>query len=605
MDVAYRGRQALEIKSDPFLLEIVRNHLSTTCKEMGVAMMRTSFSPVFNEALDFSCVLFDARREMIAQAPFCPAQIGSTVNAVPTVIAEIGEENIEPGDVLLMNDPFRSNCHLPEFVVIKPYFFDGIIRAYSANIAHMTDIGGSVPAAFGDQRNMFQEGIRFPPVKIYKNDQEVRDIFRILISNVRTPRQSYGDLKAMIGSLYLAEVRLDELLRRYGIETFEQCCEDTLAVSERLMRAEIARWPDGEYRAEAPMEDDGVTPDRQWVMRVTLVIRGDEIILDYTGTDPQQTGSGNMAFGTTASASYNGILQMVEGEIPYNGGCYRPISVIAPPGTMVNAAYPAATTGGNSDTHPTVVDMILRAFSQFSDRSSAADGGTCGLLGFGGVHPSTHEPYVFLNIEGIGYGARADQDGNDSLNAKVGNCANTPVEVMETRYPLLNVEYQLDVSQTGHGKHRGGFGTRRVLRMVADGVQITSHSNRHVVKGWGLFDGCDATNSRIAFRRRGEADWKRAREAFGTVSYGKFSDVVLNRGDEVMGVTPSGGGYGDPFERDPELVRRDVVDDELVDPETARDVYGVVIDMNTGTIDEKQTKEARKHRAGGVVCTKK
>ena len=178
------------ITTDPFLLEIIRNHLITTCREMGIAMMRTSYSPMFNEALDFSCVVFDRELEMIAQAPFVPAQIGSTVHVVPTAISEIGTDNLNPGDVIFTNDPYRGNCHLPEFVVIKPYFRDGEIFAYTANIAHMTDVGGMVPAAFGDHENMFQEGIRFPPVKVYEADREVEAIFRILISNVRTPKHS-------------------------------------------------------------------------------------------------------------------------------------------------------------------------------------------------------------------------------------------------------------------------------------------------------------------------------------------------------------------------------------------------------------------------------
>jgi N-methylhydantoinase B/oxoprolinase/acetone carboxylase alpha subunit len=298
---------AAGIRTDPFLLEIVRNYLVTTCREMGIAMMRTSYSPMFNEALDFSCVVFDGVPEMVAQAPFVPAQIGSTVHIVPSAIAEIGPENLEPGDVIFTNDPYRSNCHLPEFVVIKPYFHDGRILAYTANIAHMTDVGGMVPAAFGDHQNIFQEGIRFPPVKIYERDHEVEAIFRILISNVRTPKHSYGDMKAMIGSLYLAERRIAELVERYGVDTLLECYEDIKNVSERLMRAEIASWPDGEYTAEGLLEDDGVVPDRPWKIRGTLVIRGDELIVDYSGSDPQRRGPVNCTYGVTASATYNAV----------------------------------------------------------------------------------------------------------------------------------------------------------------------------------------------------------------------------------------------------------------------------------------------------------
>ena len=582
------------IKTDPFLLEIIRNHLVTTCREMGIAMMRTSYSPMFNEALDFSCVVFDRNLEMIGQAPFVPAQIGSTVHVVPTAIMEIGTDNLNPGDVIFTNDPYRGNCHLPEFVVIKPYFRDGEIFAYTANIAHMTDVGGMVPAAFGDHENMFQEGIRFPPVKIYEADQEVESIFRILISNVRTPKHSYGDMRAMIGSLYLAERRIDELVTRYGVDTFVQCCEDVKLVSEKLMRAEIAAWPDGEYSAEGLLEDDGVVPDRPWKIKATLVIRGDELIVDFTGTDSQCFGPANQTFGTTASSAYNAVLHMVSSDIPYNHGCYRAISVVAPPGSFVNASYPASTVGGNSDTHPTTVDILLKAFSQFSEASSAADGGTCGCIGFGGEDPKTREPYAHLHLEGCGWGGRDEGDGNDAQFVKNGNCANTPVEVAETRYPFLNMEYQLEPGKTGIGRHRGGFGTRRVFRFLTDGVHISSHTNRHRVKAWGLFDGGDGSNTIIAFRRKGESEWVRAREAFGTASYGKFSNIVMNEGDEMLFVTPSGGGYGDPLERDPGLVSVDVAD-ELVSVEDAREHYGVVVAAD-GSIDTAATDKLRAER---------
>ncbi len=234
------------IETDPILLEVIRSHLITSCREMGIAMMRTSYSPIFNEGLDFSCVIFDARGEMIAQADFCPAQIGAIPHVVEWCIKEVGPENMSPGDVILHNDPYRGGCHLPEFMVLKPCFVDGEIVAYAANIAHMVDVGGLVPAAFGDTRNIFQEGLRFPPVKIYREDQEVEDLFRVLISNVRTPRFGYGDLKAMIGSLYVAERRIVELVEKHGAEEFARCGEDIKNVSEVLARRAIADLPDGE-----------------------------------------------------------------------------------------------------------------------------------------------------------------------------------------------------------------------------------------------------------------------------------------------------------------------------------------------------------------------
>ena len=585
-----------EIKTNPILLEVIRNYLITTCREMGIAMMRTSYSPMFNEALDFTCVIFDGQGEMVGQAEFVPAQIGAIVHTVEWAIKEVGPENMEPGDVILHNDPYRGGCHLPEFMVLKPFFYEDKIVAYTANIAHMTDVGGMVPACFGDTRNIFQEGLRLPPVKIYRRDQENADIFRIIISNVRTPRNSYGDLKAMIGSIYLGERRLKELVEKYGLEEFEQCAEDIKNVSEVLMRKAILAMPDGETTFEGYIEDDGVIPDRPWKIKGTLVVREDEIIADYTGSDPQAAGAINQSFGVTASATYNAIFHILGEDIPFNHGCYRPISIVTEPGTITNVNYPGSCVGGNSDTYPTTVDILLAGFSQISDRSSAADGGTCGLVGLGGVSPDSGEAFAHLHLDGVGWGARNDHDGNDNTFVKNGNCANTPVEVYETRYPVLIKEYSLAVKQgaPGVGRHRGGYGTRRIWQFLTP-TTVSAHTNRLTLRPWGLFGGHDAGNQELKFRVGSSEEWKNAKEQFNTISLGKFSNVTMETGDEMLLVTAGGGGYGDPLERDPQLVLEDYVE-ELLTADEARDLYAVIIDEARREIDREGTARLRSVR---------
>ncbi|MBL7176516.1 MAG: hydantoinase B/oxoprolinase family protein [Desulfobacteraceae bacterium] len=585
-----------EIKTNPILLEVIRNYLITTCREMGIAMMRTSYSPMFNEALDFTCVIFDGQGEMVGQAEFVPAQIGAIVHTVEWAIKEVGPENMEPGDVILHNDPYRGGCHLPEFMVLKPFFYEDKIVAYTANIAHMTDVGGMVPACFGDTRNIFQEGLRLPPVKIYRRDQENADIFRIIISNVRTPRNSYGDLKAMIGSIYLGERRLKELVEKYGLEEFEQCAEDIKNVSEVLMRKAILAMPDGETTFEGYIEDDGVIPDRPWKIKGTLVVREDEIIADYTGSDPQAAGAINQSFGVTASATYNAIFHILGEDIPFNHGCYRPISIVTEPGTITNVDYPGSCVGGNSDTYPTTVDILLAGFSQISDRSSAADGGTCGLVGLGGVNPDNGEAFAHLHLDGVGWGARNDHDGNDNTFVKNGNCANTPVEVYETRYPVLIKEYSLAVKQgaPGVGRHRGGYGTRRIWQFLTP-TTVSAHTNRLTLRPWGLFGGHDAGNQELKFRVGSSEEWKNAKEQFNTISLGKFSNVTMETGDEMLLVTAGGGGYGDPLERDPQLVLEDYVE-ELLTADEARDLYAVIIDEARREIDREGTARLRSVR---------
>jgi len=583
-----------QIETDPFQLEIMRSHLVTTCREMGIAMMRTSYSPIFNEGLDFSCVVFDGSGEMVAQADFCPAMIGAIVHVVEWTIKEVGPENMEPGDVILHNDPYRNGCHLPEFMVLKPCFVDGEIVAYTANIAHMVDIGGMVPAAFGDTRNIFQEGIRFPPVKIYRQDREVEDIFKVIISNVRTPDYAYGDLKAMIGSLYLAERRIVELVERYGLPAYTQACEDIKDVSERLARAAIARLPDGEYEFSGAIEDDGVVAGEEWEIKVRMVVDGDEVIADYTGSSPQSGGSANQTWGVTASATYAAMFN-IYGAIPFNHGCYRPISIIAPPGTFVNVEYPGSCVGGNSDSSPTTVDVVLGALSAAAGKGTASDGDTHGILSIGGTDPRSRQPYAHLYFDGFGWGGRFDHDGNDVQVGKTSNCANTPIEVLETRYPLECVEYGLNldpVGMPGAGKFRGGFGTRRVLRVLAPEMTLSAHTNRNTVRPWGAEGGAEGGNCQVRLRRAGEEKWQTAIELLGMTSIGKFSNVTLYEGDEVLIALPGGGGYGDPRERDPELVRDDVLH-RYFSVEQAAEVFAVAIDPADLSLDRAATAALR------------
>ena len=579
---------------DPVQLEVVRNSLIGICEEMGVAMLRTSYSTMFNEARDFSCVVFDADGEMMAQGDFCPAHIGAIVHTVEWAIKEVGLDNMRPGDVILHNDPYRGGCHLPEFMTLKPCFYKGAVIAYAANIAHMTDIGGMVPAAFGDTRNIFQEGLRLPPIKIYQDDEPVEDILAIITSNVRTPKVSRGDLMAMVGSTYLAERRIVGIVQDVGVERFHDLATQIKDVSEVLMRQAIERLPNGEYTAEGCLEDDGVVPDRPWKIKAAVVVRGDEIIVDYTGSDPQAAGAINQSFGTTASATYAGIFHMIDDAIPWNHGAYRPIAIVAPPGTIVNVNYPGSCVGGNSDTYPTTVDILLAAFAKASDRSSAADGGTCGLLGFYGTDVDTGKPFVILHHEGMGWGGRRDSDGNDAQIVKNGNCLNAPCEVWETRYPIRFDEYSLAEGGTGAGAHRGGHGVQRIWTCL-DSITVSAHLNRTTIRPWGLEGGEEGGTTALLFRRSGECEWRTAGEMFGTISNGKFSNVVLARGDQIMLRPPGGGGYGDPLSREPLLVLDDV-HELYLSADEALEVYGVVVDPLTGRVDVNGTGAKRQHQ---------
>jgi N-methylhydantoinase B/oxoprolinase/acetone carboxylase alpha subunit len=586
--------QRADVASDPIVLEIVRSALKTACEEMGRSMMRTAWSPIFNEGLDLSCMVFDGRGEMLAQGDFCPSHIGATVHIVEWAIKEVGAENMEPGDVILHNDPYRGGCHLPEFLTLKPIFVDGRIEAYAACIAHMVDVGGSVPGSFGDTRNIFEEGLRLPPVKIYRNDREVSDMFSVILANVRIPHYLYGDMKAMIGSLYTAERRVLELIERYGAPSFREIGEQIKDVSEVLAREVISALPDGEYTFEGEIEDDGVLPDQRWRIRATVVVRGDEVIVDYTGSSPQSAGPANQTWAVTASGTYAALFHLYPNELPRNAGAYRPITVIAPPGTFVNVDYPASCVGGNTDSMPTTIDVVLGALSEVAGQGTASDGDTYAIITLGGVDPRSGETFTLCYYDDSGGGARWIADGNDGEGCKNGNGRRMPVEVLESAYPIELLGYTLNrdpAGRPGAGRYRGGFGTRRWFRICAPEVFVSAHTNRNIVRPWGMAGGSEAGNCEVRFRRAGTEHWSTAVELFGTASPGKFSNVVLNEGDEILVGAPGGGGYGPPTERDPVAVADDVADG-VYSIQEAREIFGVVLG-DDGTVEAAKTSAAR------------
>lgn len=579
---------------DQITLQVVNNYMVTTAREMGVAMKNTSYSPLFNEGLDFSCAVFDEKAEMIAQAEFCPAHLGAIIYVVEWTINEIGVENFVPGDVIFHNDPFRGGCHLPEYCVIKPVFYEGELACFVSCIGHMTEVGGKVPGGFaGDATEVFQEGIRIPPVKIVDAGRDVEAIWNIILANVRTPRMSYGDMKAMIGSLYVGEQRMLELIGRHGLARFREIKEAIKDYSERRMRAEIAEMPDGEYEFEDyVIDNDGITnePAR---LKLKVTIAGDTMTVDYTGSDKQRRGPVNCTYGVTASATYNALLHLTDHDIPSNHGCYRPVRIIAPPGTIVNVEYPGASVGGNSEIHPHLVMAIYGALHRvLPERVSAHDGGTSELLAIGGVHPDTGDVFANLTNEGCGWGGRATKDGNNALCIPNGNCALQPIEILETRYPIVHEALALHEGSGGAGRNRGGLGYTRQIRVECDELRVSAFIEKEQIAPWGLFGGKPGKRSAILVRTAGSDRFRTFSEAFGTRCNGKFSDVYLRRGDVIALRTSGGGGYGDPLERDFARIEEDVRQG-FVPREQAEAEYCVVFAPDGETIDAEATARLR------------
>lgn len=559
---------------DPVTLTVIDNFLTSTCRDMGVTMMKTSYSPIFNESLDFSCVIFDPQGQMLAQAEFCPSQIGTIKFTVEWTLAELGLEAFEPGDVVIHNDPYRGSGHVPEHMMLKPVFADGELFGFVANVAHMSEPGAKTPGGLsGDATEVFQEGLLLPPVKIKSRGRDNEDIWKIILANHRTPKVTYGDFRAMMASLDLAEQRVHELLDAHGVETVREACAELIEIAERRMRAEIRAIPNGVYGFGDVIEDDGIT-DRSYPMRLRLEVMDEEIVADFTGSAAQAVGPVNAIYAVTASAVYNAVLHLTDPTIPRNEGCYRPITVIAPPGTIVNCAFPAPVAGGNTETSPRITDMVFGALQgAIPERVAAACGGTSSPFLFGGTDPRSGDLYAHFHFEGVGWGGRHGLDGNDMVVTINGNCRNTPVEVFETRYPAFLIEeYRLLPDSGGPGEFRGGLGGERLLT-VTNEVTVSALLNRMQADPWGVLGGGEGARGGIWVKRAGRGNWQTFVEAFGTVSPSKFSGIRLRAGDQVRLAMPGGGGYGEPRRRARGLVARDI-EEGFVTETRARDDYG-------------------------------
>ena len=554
---------------DPVTMTVVANYLVTVSREMGQAMQNTAYSPIFNEALDFSCAVFDEEGEMIGQGEFCPAQLGATTMALRWIIDEFGLDALGPGDVFLHNDPYSGMNHLPEHMVVKGVFRGDERVGIVACIGHMAEVGGLAPGGFpGDAQEVFHEGLRIPPVKIVKAGVEDADLWRLVLANGRTPRVTAGDLRAMIGSLHVGERRLLELVERHGVDRFREIKEAIKDYSERRMRAAIQKIPPGRYVADEYIIDNDGWLDEPARVRVEMRIEGDEVVADFTGSDAQRRGSCNLTLVATISAVYNAILHMTDPDIPSNAGRYRPIKVIAPPGTVTNASFPAATVGGNSEVHPHLVTLIWKAMAEaVPDRVAAAGSETAMLVTYGGKDPATGELYTNLILEGQGYGGKLAGDGWDVVTVPNSNCVVTPVEVCESRYPLLHHEFSLNEGSGGAGSARGGLGSVRRLELRAPMTFSCYHSSERLYP-WGLFGGSEGSLSAFLVKPPGEDAYQNFKERFGVRCAGKFTNVHLGQGTMLELRVGGGGGYGDPRERKPNVIAEDLLQGFYSEEET-------------------------------------
>lgn len=577
-------------------LTLLHKQLVNICDEMAVSMMRTAYSPIFSEGLDFSTLILDGQGNLIATAGLNPAMLGASLYAATWIINEVGAENFEEGDVWIHNDPYRGGSHMPEHMLVTPIWMEGRIVAYVGNIAHMAEIGGMAPGSFAaTATDIYQEGLRLPPVRLFRRGDPVQDVWRIMLSNHRTPANSWGDLHAMLGSLRVGERRLRQLFEERGIEPLSEAFVRIQNFADTFLREEIAKLPDGVYYGEDSFDDDGIG-DRPYVVRLAVIVDGDELIFDYSRSDEQAIGPINAPYVVTLSASLNGLLYILGRNIPVNAGLNRAIRVVAPAGTICCVKLPGACVGGQTEYQPRVMEMVMGTIlgQILPERAAGASGNTSLNFLFGGTDPRTGDYYAHYHFEANGWGGRATSDGNSAQIVPHANCRNTPVEIFETRWPWIHERYGLNDDTGGPGEHRGGLGIERVMEVAGDIITVSALADRAKRAPWGLLGGGEGSMTRIELQRPGETGFRSFQEHYDLVSPSKFTNVRLRAGDRVRLVSPSGGGYGDPYARAVADVQADVREG-FVSVKSARERYGVIF-ASDGVADEAATAVYRAER---------
>jgi N-methylhydantoinase B len=576
--------------TDPITIEVIRHGLAAASREMGVTLRKTSCSPIFNEGNDYSCGIFDARIELISHGEFLPIHLGSLPFSVRYASDAFGLDGFEPGDAVVLNDPYRGGSHLPDVTIVSPVFVDDRLVGFAANRAHHLDVGGSVPGSFyAHARENYQEGLRITPIKLHRAGVIDEHLLEMVLNNCRLPGQMRMDLQSQVSANLTALKRVRDLVERYGRETFETAVDAILDSSERRMRAAIASWPDGDYTASDYLDNDGINEGPREI-RVTIRIRRDEAEVDFTGSAPQSDGPLNSVLGYTHAGVYMTFQAASDPDIAPNSGCYRPISVIAPPGTVVNPRFPAACTGGNEVTM-VIHDAVFRALAQIPregahPRVMACDQGSSNNLIIAGRDQHTGERYVLYEYPEGGWGGNDERDGLSAVFSIAGNTWNIPVEAVERRFPIRIERYGLCTDSGGAGVHRGGLGVRRDYRVLDHTAEISVLGNRALVPPWGLDGGGDGGRADYLL----DADTEQARPVAPRLR-SKAAMVSVPPGTLVTQISAGGGGWGDPAARDPDRVAADVRAG-YVSARAAREVYRVAL-AEDGSFSDEGTRALR------------
>lgn len=576
----------MEFKVDPITLQVLTSAAYSIAEEMSVALIRTSRSTNIKDRRDASCALYDTAGAIavISQSEIgTPLHLGVMGAAVGTALSKIPASTLEPGDDIIMNNPYPAGPgHLNDICVVSPIFYRDELVALVANQAHHVDVGGYAPGSmpFG-VTEIYQEGLQIPPLKLSRRGELNYDVLDLVMQNVRDPRDLKGDLMAQIAANNVGERRVVELMDRYGQATVQRYMQEIMNYSEQRMLAGLRKLTAGKYSFEDYLEGDGWTEDLIKI-KATIEITKDKFVVDFTGTSKQVQGPLNCRPASAAACVYYVLKAVLDPELPGNAGAFRPVKVITEPGSLVEVRYPGAVANANIVTTMRIVDTLLGALKGVIPERVVAACQSNQLFNIGGFNPRTNERYSYIETYGGGQGGLFDRDGMSGVQMHMTNTRNAPIEVFEASHPMFIERYGLIPDSAGAGKFRGGFGKRRDIRILSSANTATMSTDRARIAPWGLFGG--GPGARSAFLLRDAKD--------KTVKLPSKGTRRIDQGSVISCITAGGGGYGSPLERDPERVRFDVLEG-LVDRQNARKLYGVALNASF-EIDLPKTTELRR-----------
>ena len=568
---------------DPITLTVIQSGLQQVCNEMDLSFVRSAFSPVISEALDRSDGIYAKEDgELISQGELgLPVFVGTMQFGTRCVIERA--KDLHPGDVFIVNDPYLGGTHLMDVRFVKPFFYEGELFAWLANTGHWPDTGGAVPGGFSaNATEVEQEGLRLPPVKLYKAGVMDEEILSIVLSNIRIADQRIGDIKAQAAALTVGEKRFTELIDRYGSDTVEGSIKELKKRSALQMRTKIKQIPDGLYHGEGFVDSDGVVNEP---LRIEMKIRkeGTELYFDMSGSSPPCLGPMNSVIATTKSSVYLAIKHIFP-EVPINAGTFEPLHIKDPEGTFLYAKYPRPVSGCAAEVSQRIAEAVFGALVKaIPDQLFAAPAGTSGNLCIGGFDPKRDRNYVMYVISGGGYGGNSSSDGLSNGCSTIGISKTTPVEVMEQYYPVLFEEYSLHEGSGGAGKQRGGFGVNYKIKLRRGNAKVSMVMDHGRFGPQGVLGGKDGGVNRVRIERHGET--------YIPPHLSKDQNVIVKEGDTIRVSTPGGGGYENPFLRNPELVKHDVQRGYYT-TQQVKENFGVVLNFK-GEIDETATQKLR------------